>query len=125
MFQALKNEMRQASSLLRRIGLLSEKDALGANFRRFGPEFGAYDYDEFETMARDFYTEGKDSDDPYYTIVEMSDNRVAIDYNGEKRGVYDKSGNPLAFFRPNFHQLGYNSKSQELDAFRSGYSEIG
>lgn len=107
-----------------KIGFGSHSNALGANFRKFGPSFGAYEYDDYIRLAQKFFHEGIDSDDALYSVKRYADGRIAIDYNGEIRGVYTRAGKPLAFFRPDFRQLGYPNKSQELQAFRSGHNEL-
>ena len=113
-------EVREFKSIIGRIRLTSDTTALGANFRKFGSSFNTYDFDAFADMARDFYEEGIMSEDPLFTVLKISGNRVAIDYNGEVRGIFTHKGKPLAFFRPDFHQSGYTSKAAELDDFRRG-----
>lgn len=119
MSTTLKDDIKQLFSLLR--GSRSGgRSALGDNFRRFGASFGAYDYEDYVELAQKFYHEGLNSEDPLYSVVNLSGDRIAIDYNGEIRAVYNKFGDPLAFFRPSFQQLGYTNKVQELEDFRNG-----
>lgn len=97
---------------------------LGHNFRKYGLEFGVHDYDEFINKARKFYFTALNSEEEGYTILRLSRHRVAIDYKGEMRGVYDGHGEPLAFFRPDYHELGYDTPEHELDDFRAGKSPL-
>ncbi len=115
----VSEEIREVKSLLSRMSTPSENSALGANFRKFGTSFGTYDFDAFLDLSRNFYTEGMVSRDPLYTLIHMRGNRIAIDYNGEIRGIFSNKGTPLAFYRPDFRQLGYANKGEELAAFRS------
>lgn len=118
-FEALKEEMQQFATLLKTVSG-TQNTALGANFRKFGPSFGAYDYEDFVELAQKFYHEAMNSDDSSYSVVRLGDGRIAIDCNAEIRAVYDKDGTPIAFFRPDFKQLGYQNKVQELEDFRNG-----
>jgi hypothetical protein len=116
----LGEEVREFKSVIRRIRLVSDTSALGANFRKFGASFNTYDFDAFTEKAREFYEDGIESVDPLYTVVHLEGNRVAIDYNCTIRGIYTHKGKPLAFFRPDYHQAGYRSKTAELADFRLG-----
>lgn len=116
----LSEEVREFKSILGRIRLTADSSALGANFRKFGPSFGAYDFDVYVEKAKEFYAEATASDDPLYTKVETGNGRIAIDYNGVIRAIYTRKGKPLAFFRFDYHQAGYASKADELDDFRHG-----
>lgn len=100
----------------------SVSENLKRNFERFGREVEAKDIRDFEAMAHKFYDEGLKSSDPLYTVVLLPKHRCGIDYNGEFRGIYESDGKPLAFFRPNFRELGYLSKDEELADWRSGKS---
>ena len=114
-----KNLLRQfGDELLHIFGLRNGKPMLATNFRDFGPSFGVYDYEDFVIMARQFFQEGISAKDSFYTVIDLPDNRVGIDYNGEKRGIYKKNGEPIAFFRPDFQRRGFTSKSEELAAWR-------
>ncbi len=119
-----QNEIKQASSLLSRIRLTMDTSPLGANFRRYGSSFGTYDYDAFIALAKKFFTDGKHSSDPLYSVVEMADGRIAVDYNGEVRGIFTAKGKPLAFFRPDYTQAGFQSKHEEILAFQSDFSRL-
>ena len=90
------------------------------NFDRFGRDLEAKDLRDFDAMARKFYDEGLKSSDPLYSVVLLPKHRCGIDYNGEFRGIYESDGKPLAFFKPNFRELGYSSKDDELKDWRSG-----
>lgn len=118
----LSNEVKDAGMLLQRIRLTTDTTPLGANFRKYGPSFGTYEYDAFIRRAKDFFKEGMASQDSQYTRVALGDDRVAIDYNSEIRGVFTGRGRPLAFFRPDYKELGYPSRSAELAAFKAGKS---
>jgi pyocin large subunit-like protein len=113
-------EVKEFRSILRRIRLTADTGALGANFRKFGVSFNTYEYDAFVKKARAFFKEAEGSDDPLFTVIDMPGNRIAIDYNGDRRGIFTRKGKPLAFFRPDFRQLGYASKEAELEDFRRG-----
>lgn len=120
MAASLKEDIKQFFSLLRGSRSSSARNALGDNFRKFGASFGAYDFEEYVQLAQKFYHDGLDSDDERYSVVHLSDGRIAIDYNGEIRAIYTKYGDVIAFFRPSFQQLGYSNKVQELEDFRKG-----
>jgi hypothetical protein len=77
----LSEEVKEFKSILRRIRLTADTSAIGANFRKFGPSFGTYDFDAFITKAREFYAQGMSSNDPLFTVVDAGNDRVAIDYN--------------------------------------------
>lgn len=113
-------EVNESYSLMQRIRHAPGSSAIGANFRKFGPSFGTYDFEDFLERAHEFFQDAMESDDPKYSRVDMGPDRVGIDYNGEIRGMFTRKGKPLAFFRPDFHQLGYASRSEELAAFRAG-----
>lgn len=116
----LSQEIREARSIIRNVRLGADSSPLGANFRRFGSSFDVYDFSDFADKAKEFYRQGIDSENPDYTVVELPGNRVAIDYNGEIRGIYTRKGKPIAFFRHDFRQAGYASKSAELEDFKKG-----
>ena len=120
MAASLKDEFKQFFSLLRTSKRPGERNALGDNFRKFGTSFGVYDYEDYVALARKFYHEALNSEDNLYSVVTLSDGRTAIDYNGEIRAVFSKYGDPIAFFRPSFQQLGYQNRIQELADFRNG-----
>ncbi len=117
--ESLKEEMQQFASLLRS-ATTSRSNTLGDNFRKFGASFGVYEYEDFVQLAQKFYHEGMNATDSHYSVISLSGGRAAIDYNGEIRAVYDKFGQPIAFFRPDYKQMGYASKLQELQDFRDG-----
>ncbi len=100
------------------------QDRTGANlrdnFEQYGELFGVYSFRDFKTMAKKFLEEALASKDPKYTIVRLPENKVGVDYNCEFRGVYDRDGQPVAFFRPNYVQLGYPNKERELEDWKSG-----
>ncbi len=116
----LSEDVKQFKSLLGRVRLTADTSTLGANFRKFGPSFSVYEFDAFVEKAREFFADGMESTDPYYTVIEMPDNRIAIDYNGDIRGIFTRKGKPLAFFRPDYYQSGYRSKNDELADFKKG-----
>ncbi len=103
---------------------ISGGSTLRHNFRRYGIEFGTYDYNSFVQKARKFYRSARESTDDGYSIVEMSRNRVAVDYEGKMRGVYHTNGEPIAFFKPDYRYMGYDSRQHELEDFRSGKSAM-
>jgi len=116
----LSGEVKEFKSILGRIRLTSDTSAIGANFRKYGASFSTYDFDAFVEKAKEFYAKATDSTDSLYTLVEMPGKRIAIDYNGEIRGIFTLKGKPLAFFRPDYRLSGYASKAAELDDFRHG-----
>lgn len=118
----LNDEIKEFKSILGRIRLTAQTNALGANYRKFGTTFGTYDYDAFVEKAGFFFHDAKRmaADNPSYTIIDMADGRIAIDYNAEVRGIYTSKGKPLAFYRPDYRQWGYNNKDDELLAFKLG-----
>ena len=118
LIEMLREEFGEVGSLIRRFRHSPSTSTLGANFRNYGPALGAYDFDAFIDMAEEFYEEGIHSDDPSYTVIRMNGDRVAIDKNGEKRGIYTRKGKPVAFFKPDFRASGYTSKEEEISAFR-------
>ena len=124
MFKTIGNgfseEVRDFKSVIRRIRLTTDTSPLGANYRKFGPTFGTYDFSDFVAKAKEFYKTGISSQDPNYTVVDLSGGRVAIDYNCEMRGIFTGKGKPIAFFRHDFRQTGYVSKADELEDFKSG-----
>ena len=117
---ALKEELKEASILFRRVNSHRGENILGFNFRKFGADFGVYDFDEFVEKARGFYREAANSGDPGFSVVDLPDGRKAIDKDGEMRGIFNEEGEPIAFFRPDFRELGYDDKEQELADFRAG-----
>jgi pyocin large subunit-like protein len=103
-----------------RSSVAGRNNHMGHNFRSYGAALGAYDFEDFVEMARQFYDEAMRSRNAAFTTVRLPRGRLAIDRDGELRGVYDRHGNPLAFFRPNFRHFGYNNKEEELENFRAG-----
>jgi pyocin large subunit-like protein len=115
-----QQEIKEFTSIVRRIRLTSDTSAIGANYRKFGLSFGTYDFDAFVQKAREFFAQAHESDDPHFTVLELKGHRIAIDYNGEIRGIFTRRGKPLAFFRPDYQQLGYLSRDAELADFKNG-----
>jgi hypothetical protein len=116
----LSEEISEFKSIIGRIRLTSDTSAIGANFRKFGPSFGTYDFDAFLVKAKEFHAQAINSKDPLYNIVDAGNNRIAIDYNCELRGIFTHKGKPLAFFRFDYSQFGYRSKSDALEDFKRG-----
>lgn len=114
--------MKKIARLLRTA--LKPSDHMGHNYRTYGTSFGVHDYEDYVVLARKFYREAMNSNAPEYTVVKIKGDRTAIDYNGEVRGVYDKNGEPVAFFRPNYRSLGYNNRDEELEQFRLSKTAI-
>lgn len=118
--QFLKHKL---SDIAAAIGLRpATAENLKKNFERYGRDMGAKDLRDFEAMARKFYDEGLKSSDPLYSVVLLPKHRCGIDYNGEFRGIYESDGRPIGFFRPNHRELGYVSKDEELEEWKSGRS---
>jgi hypothetical protein len=92
---------------------------LRENFEKYGAEFGVFNIREFENMARRFYKDALNSNDSLYTVILMPRHRSGIDYNGSYRGIYEADGTPIAFFRPNYREQGFNSKDEELRFWRT------
>lgn len=91
-----------------------------ANYHRFGSEFGAHSVEEFVAMAKKFYKEALNNHNKMYTLVLLPKHRAGIDFDSTYRGIYEADGTPVAFFRPNFRELGYNSKDEEMAAWKKG-----
>lgn len=89
------------------------------NFRSYGLKFGATDMDTFETVARQFYFDHVQDNDARCSRTYLSDGRIGIDFDGKTRGVYDKYGNPIAFYSPNYEASGFNSPEEERQAWLS------
>lgn len=108
----------QATTAVQRA--FSNRRMLKENFLRYGKEMGVRRFEEFERMARDFFVDGLMGDGrPDWVVVELSGGRLAIDHNGEKRGIFLRDGTPLAFFKPDFRAEGFATRRQELEAFRN------
>lgn len=120
---SLKTELKTATSVLNNLGLIPGKSMLWHNFQTYGSQLGAIDFNDFENIACVFFERAyQNSDNPDYSIVRFFDGRIGIDYKGELRGIYSIKHRPLAFFRPDFKQLGYSSKDRELADWRKGKS---
>lgn len=121
MAEGLRDQWSEAVTTLEELYRPSQRSALRDNFKQYGAAFGVYNFTDFRTMARRFYEDALESNDPGYTIVQMSKHTIGIDYQGEMRGIYSgRDGEPIAFFRPNFAELGYSSKQQELEDWKKG-----
>ena len=96
--------------------------ALRHNFERYGAALGAFNMRDFEMMARQFYADNVNSNDPHCSKVTLSDGRTGIDYNGKLRGIYDDDGEPLAFYIPDFRAEGFSSRTEEMAHWRTGFN---
>ena len=107
-------------NILQKLRITGNQSALASNYRTYGSSFEVTSFEDFIETAIDFYHDAMASDDPYYTKVKLPGNRVAIDYNSEVRGVFSRRGRPFAFFRPDYHALGFANRQEELEVFKSG-----
>ena len=108
---------REASNVLDKLGL-SDQNMMAANFRAYGAQMGFYDFDEFQQYAARIYKEATHNPGGF-TVMDLPRNRKAIDFQGKLRGVYNQYGEPIAFFKPDYQQLGYRTLQEELSEFRS------
>ncbi len=111
----LETFKREASQLMHKLGL-GDKNMLAANFRTYGASMGFYDYDEYAQYAARIYKEAMNNPSGF-TIINLPRNRKAIDFQGKLRGVYNQFGEPIAFFKPDYQQLGYGTLQEELRDF--------
>ena len=119
----LKSDIKSATALLNKFGLIPGKSMLHSNFAAYGNQFGALSVNDFENMAVMLLNRAKQqAKNPDYSIVNFPDGRIGADFRGEVRGIYSSKGKPLAFFKPDYSQLGYSSRERELDAWRKGKS---
>ncbi len=119
--ESLRQELRKANSIFQKFGFTSSGNVLGANFRAYGRSFGVFDFSEFVEHARGFYADAlARRGEQGYTILILPNGMKAIDLRGEVRGVFDKDGNPIAYFRPNYRVLGYATPQEEINDFKQG-----
>lgn len=112
----LNNLTFDSSSLLRKLGLSSDNTMLGSNFRMYGADMGIYDYEDYVRYARRIYQEAMANPDGF-TILELPKGKKAIDFQGKIRGIYNRHGDPIAFFRPDYRKMGYTNYMDELREF--------
>ena len=119
---AVRNQLRDSGTLLRRVGFLPTKTFIHENFHHYGDSFNVASAQEYTELAIKLYNDAKaqSGEGSHYSVIEVGYGRVAIDCNGEMRGIFSLEGKPLAFFRPDYRQLGFSSKQEELEAFRKG-----
>lgn len=110
--------------LLKEIGILNSPlsdDRMAQNYRRHGAALGCAGFDEFVKRAEAFYDEALtalEDGKTGYTCVELGKRRILLDYNSLLRGVYTRSGKPVAFFKPDFKAAGFSSAAEELAALK-------
>jgi hypothetical protein len=98
------------------LGIGSDSAMIGANFRMYGPEMGIYDYEDYLRYARRIYKEAMANPEGF-TIIELSEGKKAIDFQGKLRGVFTASGEPVAFFKPDYKKMGFTNYKDELEEF--------
>ena len=112
------------SDLLEGFGLWNQSsadDTLTLNYLTCGTEMGCAGYDEFVRYAKRFFDEASAAvmkNKEGYTRVYLNSSRIALDRNGQVRGIYTPNGKPVAFFKPNFKSAGFFSPEEELQAFK-------
>lgn len=114
--------MQELKLVINNLGISSKKAPLRHNFMKYGVHFGAINFSDYENIARLFGERARASNSSDYSIIELPGGRVGVDFRGEVRGIYLRDGTPLAFFKPDYKQLGYSSKERELSDWRSGKS---
>jgi len=115
---ALLNLLKKESSqIAAKLGMASQS-MMGANFRTYGSNMGIYEFDDYVIYARRIYAEAM-ANPSGFTIIELPNGGKAVDFQGKLRGVYDVSGEPMAFFKPDYQQLGYADAEEELREFKS------
>lgn len=113
------HKMREASIVPpRSYGFLAATPTLRANYERHGEELGAYNVEDYLFMARRFLEVAMEPGNIGYTFLKMGRNAFGVDYQGELRGIYQKNGMPMAFFKPDHTLLGYPNKEAELEAWK-------
>ncbi len=113
----LESVRKETSQLIKKLGL-SGDNMLGANFREYGAQMGIYDFEDYKQYACRIYQEAMKNPGGF-TIINLPDGRKAIDFQGKLRGIYDKYGEPIAFFKPDYKKMGYPSYREELLEFES------
>ncbi len=108
---------REASQLMVKLGL-GDQNMMQANFRSYGEAMGLRDFDSFIAYARRIYREAQENPQGF-TIINLPKSKKAIDFQGKIRGVYTQDGEPVAFFRPDYQQLGYRTLQEELREFKT------
>jgi hypothetical protein len=117
LLERFKREASQLIKLLQQLGL-GDQNVMAANYRHYAMEWNIRSYDDFMAFAGRFYKEALANPNGF-TFVRLPDQQMAIDFQGKIRGVYTKSGEPVALFRPDYQQLGYQTLQEELHEFRS------
>lgn len=119
----IKDDIKSAAGLLNKFGLIPGKSMLHRNFAVFGAQFGAVNFNDFESMAVMLFNRAhQQKNNPDYSVVQFADGRIGVDFKGEIRGIYSSKGKALAFFKPDYMQLGYTSRERELSDWRKGKS---
>lgn len=108
----------------RNYDFLTVTPTLRANFERYGREMEATNLEEFSMMAKDFLATASRPGVFGYTFLKLSKDVFAVDYQGEIRGIYRRNGLPIAFFKPNFKEMGFGSKEEELETWKKSGREI-
>lgn len=113
----LANFKREASQMLHKLGL-GDSSMMMANFRTYGASMGFYEYNDYVSYASRIFKEAM-SNPEGFTVINLPRNRTAIDFQGKLRGVYNQFGEPIAFFKPDYQQLGYSTLQEELRDFKT------
>lgn len=113
----LETFKREASQLMVKLGL-GDENMMASNFRSYGASMGIYDFDDYVGYAARIYKEAMKNPGGF-TVIDLPRNKKAIDFQGKMRGVYNQFGEPIAFFKPDYQQLGYKTLQEELRDFRT------
>lgn len=108
---------REASQLMVKLGL-GDQNMMQANFRSYGHDMGFNDEESFVSYAKRIYKEAMDNPTGF-TVIDLPRHKKAVDFQGKLRGVYNAEGEPIAFFKPDYQQLGYRTLQEELREFKS------
>lgn len=113
----LDSVRKETSQIMKKMGLGS-RNMMGTNFREYGAEMGIYDYEDYVRYARRIYQEAMKNPGGF-TIIDLPKKQKAIDFQGKLRGVYDRHGEPVAFFKPDYHRFGFTNYREELLEFKA------
>ena len=113
---------RESSEIASKFGI-GQNNMMGANFRTYGASMGIYDYDDYMKYARRIYTEAMNNPGGF-TIIDLPDGGKAVDFQSKLRGIYSATGEPRAFFKPDYQQLGYTNPQEELNEFRESVTSV-
>lgn len=113
---------KETANVATKLGL-GANNMMGSNFRTYGASMGIYEFDDYVKYARRIYAEAMANPNGY-TIISMPDGGKAIDFQSKLRGIYTATGEPRAFFKPDYLQLGYSSAEEELFEFKESILSV-